>query len=1273
MLRNNYDRIALLKISVLFLWLFFFVFFVQAHAETRSSRDPSVQKRVVLLNSYHKGFLWTDEITRGVEETLAKSGVDLHVEYMDTKRQFDTTYQNLLSDLLSLKYGRHLYDLVITSDNNAFNFFRERGKQIFVNTPHVFCGVNYLNRRDLKGITNTTGVNERADIVGNLSLIRRLHPDCRKVVVITDDTTTGKRIQEEVTRLIKRYRFSSPKLELLYDVSAWELIRAVQNFPPQTVVLLTLFFRDNTGAFFEYDQGTKMVCDLAAVPVYGTWHFQLNHGIVGGHLVDGFDQGSNAALKALAILAGKNIDDIPVRYQTPTQLRFDFRQLQRHGIDLVLLPPESQILHQPVFFYDQYKKLIWITVCAFCLLLMAFLGVGFGLVRSRQAAKELRRNEENLRTTLHSIGDAVIATDAEGKIVRMNPVAEKLTGWRMDDAQGKPLNAVFRIVHAKTNEPAGNPVEKVLAFGEIVSLANHTKLISKNGTEYHIADSGAPIRDVDGNITGVVLVFQDVTKEYQLREQYRNMAFLVESASTPIVMATSTGRLSHVNPAFLRTWGYDRPDEVLGRSVTEFWMIGERMTEILNNIETEGLESEEVRAQRRDGSFFDVQVSAVAVRDDTGRPLALMASSFDITERKQAEAARNESEARYRNLFESAGDAILLMSGETFIDCNHKTLEIYGCTREQILGRSPVEFTPPFQPDGRNSVEKAKEKINSALVGNPQLFEWQHKKMNGTLFETEVSLNLVELSTGTYIQAIVRDITERKGAEEALRRSEAKFRGLVESSFDWIWEVNEEGVYTYASPQIESILGYKPEEILGRKLFERMTAEESERIAVVFHNLQEKQKPVVAMEKVNLHKDGRRIVLETSGVPVFDETTGKLTGYRGIDRDITERKELEDQLRHSQKMDAIGVLAGGVAHDFNNMLAGIMGAAEIIKGNSKLNEEDTSYIDMIILSSTRAADLTSKLLAFSRKGKLLSSSVDVHSIIKDSVRLLEGSIDKKIRINRVIKAENYLVIGDNSQLQNLLMNLCINASQAMPDGGEITISTRNLILDKIYCQASPFDLSPGEFMEIEVRDTGYGIPHENLQKIFEPFFTTKDQGKGTGLGLSAVYGIVKKHHGAISVYSEPDTGTVFHILLPGSEEKADPIAGNESIKKGTGLVLLVDDEAFIRITAKSMLESMGYEVLLAENGKAGVDLFEKEYKKIDLVLLDMVMPVMNGQEAYEKMKQIDGDVKVIISSGFSKPDDINELRKSGLAGFIRKPYFKVELSQLVADVLSGKD
>ena len=277
------------------------------------------------------------------------------------------------------------------------------------------------------------------------------------------------------------------------------------------------------------------------------------------------------------------------------------------------------------------------------------------------------------------------------------------------------------------------------------------------------------------------------------------------------------------------------------------------------------------------------------------------------------------------------------------------------------------------------------------------------------------------------------------------------------------------------------------------------------------------------------------------------------------------------------------------------------------------------------------------------------------------------TIDKKIRISARKDAENNMVIGDNSELQNALMNIMINASHVMPDGGEIKIETKNIKLKKAYCDANPFEIKPGEYIEIEIRDTGCGIPLENLQKIFEPFYTTK--GMGTGLGLAAVYGTVQDHHGAINVYSKVGTGTSFHILLPCSEKMVNYQQTDKGILAGSGQILLVDDEEAIRITGEIMLKEMGYQVLLAENGREAVEIFKNQHAEIDLVIMDMIMPEMNGGEAFFKMREIDKNCKVVISTGFANSESLDELRKSGLAGFIRKPYRDFELRQFLAKVL----
>ncbi len=384
---------------------------------------------------------------------------------------------------------------------------------------------------------------------------------------------------------------------------------------------------------------------------------------------------------------------------------------------------------------------------------------------------------------------------------------------------------------------------------------------------------------------------------------------------------------------------------------------------------------------------------------------------------------------------------------------------------------------------------------------------------------------------------------------------------------------------------------------------------------------------------------------------------------------LAEEKMLEEKA-HQNKMSAIGQLAGGVAHDFNNILAGIIGVAQLLKSPKRnLDEKGIKYVDMISESVFRAAGLTAKLLAFGRRGEIGSTAIDIHTVVDAVEGILKSTIDKKIKISLQKDAQNSTIIGDNTALQNAIMNLGINASHAMPEGGELQIMTKNMWLDEVYCEASSFVLESGEYIEIRVQDSGTGIPAEIVQKIFEPFFTTKEQGKGTGLGLSAVYGTVEDHHGAISVYSELGSGTLFSLCFPCSGEIVKEEKKEIVVLSGSGKILLVDDENLIRVTGKYMLEDMGYQVIIAENGQEAVRIFEKDYTEIDLIIMDMIMPEMNGREAFHKMREIDEDCKVVISSGFTKDESLSELKEAGLAGFINKPFSDYELSRLLDDLL----
>ena len=397
-----------------------------------------------------------------------------------------------------------------------------------------------------------------------------------------------------------------------------------------------------------------------------------------------------------------------------------------------------------------------------------------------------------------------------------------------------------------------------------------------------------------------------------------------------------------------------------------------------------------------------------------------------------------------------------------------------------------------------------------------------------------------------------------------------------------------------------------------------------------------------------------------------------------LNHEMSEKTKMEEQLIQARKMDAIGQLAGGVAHDFNNMLAGISGAAQLLEQDDAIKGQNREFVKMILDTADRAAELTGKLLAFGRKRNISTTVVDLHSVIHDTVLLLDRTLDKKINVILEEKAQNYFFSGNGASLQNCLMNLSINAAHAMPDGGDLTLETRNVVLDENYCRYSSFEIEPGPYIELIVRDTGIGIEPEYISKIFEPFYTSKELGKGTGLGLAMVYGTIQDHKGAITVYSETGKGTVFHIYLPlctdeqtadASPEQSRPVP--EITKGNPGRILLVDDEEIIRKTGKPILEMMGFDVVLAENGREGLEKYSRDPDSIQLIITDMIMPEMNGREFFRRIRRINPSCPVILTSGFTKDQDLDQLEQEGLSGFVQKPFRKEELINSINQVLSS--
>lgn len=501
---------------------------------------------------------------------------------------------------------------------------------------------------------------------------------------------------------------------------------------------------------------------------------------------------------------------------------------------------------------------------------------------------------------------------------------------------------------------------------------------------------------------------------------------------------------------------------------------------------------------------------------------------------------------------------------------------------------------------------------------------------------------------------------------EAVEESSQKFRAVFESSpITVALTTLPEGVFCEVNKAFIDMFGYSREEAIGSTTAQLgVWLNDSDRNTLL-EKLRESSY-VQNFEVQMRRKNGEEFTVLFSGALL--EICGKPTVLSTV-MEITEQVRLQNQLRQSQKMDVVGQLAGGIAHDFNNMLAGIMASADLLKRRLPDDDKNHKLVDNILGATNRSADLTRELLTFSRKGMSVSTPILINDSITAVTSLLERTIDRQIRLDVRLNAGNLLVMGDQTQLQNALLNLGVNARDAMPQGGVLMFATDIRELDTASCRSLGLSLPPGRYLEIIVSDTGVGMTKDVMEHIFEPFFTTKEIGKGTGLGLAAVYGTVRNHNGELCVQSAEGIGSVFNIFLPIVEDTAAPPLRNEETVAGFGGILLVDDEEILRDVGRDLLEDLGYTVYLAENGVRAQEVFAENRNDISLVILDMIMPIMGGKEAFKCLREEAPWLKVLFCSGFHQEGTEDELVGLGAAGFISKPYNRSELSRKVAEAL----
>lgn len=604
---------------------------------------------------------------------------------------------------------------------------------------------------------------------------------------------------------------------------------------------------------------------------------------------------------------------------------------------------------------------------------------------------------------------------------------------------------------------------------------------------------------------------------------------------------------------------------------------------------------------------------------------------------------------QYRYLVDSTSDSLYLVDENgyyLFSNSNH--LQSFNLPEEKIIGTSYGDFHPPQQ--SRDFMEKVKQ-----VFATGQSIQDEHHNPEETAYFLRTFSPVKESPNHNKVIAVAivsKDITERRQAEESLRKSEEKYRLLIENSNEAIFIIQSEQII-FANKRFPQMLGYNPEEILNTRFLNLVLDEDRDLVYNRQQSIMREENSTSNYTFRIINKDGSTHWAETNSVFIqWDNGPATLNFMR----DVTRQKKTEARLFQAQKMESIGTLAGGIAHDFNNMLMGIQGHASLallLTDTYTPAHEHLKTIETLVMSG---ADLTKQLLGFARGGKYEVKTININSLIYRTSETI-GRTKKEITIHHNLANDLWLTDVDPGQIEQVLLNLYVNAWQAMPGGGDLYLSTSNTVLEENHLK--DFNEKNGNYVKISVTDTGVGMDEKTKDRIFEPFFTTKEMGRGTGLGLASVYGIIKNHNGFINVSSKKGHGTTFNIYLPVSanaEIKKQKAQQNREISGGTETIFIVDDESLILDVGRDLLESLGYKVLTAGNGTIAINIYKQFQKTIDLVILDMVMPEMNGGEIFDELKKINADVKVLLSSGYSINGQASKIISRGCVGFIQKPF-----------------
>jgi two-component system, cell cycle sensor histidine kinase and response regulator CckA len=861
--------------------------------------------------------------------------------------------------------------------------------------------------------------------------------------------------------------------------------------------------------------------------------------------------------------------------------------------------------------------------------------------------------------------DAIIVRDMNDRLLFWNKGAEHLYGWTFAEAQNiDPIEFVDTDEEQKYEQCKemffregrweGELHQQTKAHGRIVTYSRWTLVCTP-----------------DGERVSRLIITRDITDRKRMEEEARKLSRAVEQSPVSVIITDTKGNIEYVNPRFTEITGYTT-EEVLGKNprILKSGITPREEYERLWRIISSGKEWHgEFQNKKKNGSLYWESASISPVFGDNGAITHYLAVKEDITERKRTEDALRESEERYRTLIRNQGEGISMCDeNDRFIFANPAAEALFQVPAGTLRGRNLHEF---IMPEYLSIHQMENEKLG---VGDRSTFEYDIKTMKGErrslLVTTLKQLNNKGMYTGTF--SVFRDITERKKIEEKLRESEEYYRTLVDATPDAIVIIDNQGIMTFASPKIFTVFDIQSDKLIGNSFFRLVHPDNH---AILRKHIREIFRQETGAEVREYH------LLKSDNVPFWGEIStsplynaqGTIAGLLMLCRDVTDKKRLQQELVQSQKLQSIGRLAGGIAHDFNNILGIILAYTSMLQHRKMSEEKISDSLAGIDHAVQRGAALVRQILTFARKTDILIEPLNLPDLVRELLAMLIQTFPKTITFTEHIESDLPYILADHTQIHQALLNLCVNARDAMPNGGAITLTIEKKTKEQVRERFSSADQEL--YICVAVQDTGEGMSEETRVKIFDPFFTTKEPGKGTGLGLSVVFGVVESHHGFIDIESKLGHGTTFRLYFPtsGLDAKQSSVVEPENIRvfNGTETILIVEDEEFLLEMAVLIAESQGYHVFTARDGLNAIEVYREHRDEIALVLSDMGLPGMTGQDAFRRLKEINPYVKVVFASGNINPDVQSELLKDGAKGFVQKPYTSNALLQIVRTVLDG--